>query len=103
VRQTPRRKLLDRDQIDAAGFRAKDGKRIDLIVVRAASLHRVAMMSVTAADRKSDRALTKSPGLALNAAEAAALLDDQVVARVFTERQEHAIPDTSQRKDDREG
>jgi hypothetical protein len=82
-------KVVDRNQVHALGLRAINGEVVDLAQVRAARRLRISVMSVRAADGKSDSSVTKPPCLALDSGKRVAVVDDKVIAGVLSERHEN--------------
>jgi len=60
------------------------------------------MVSVATTDCKPDRALSKSPSLALHTCESIAIVDDEVVAHVLAEWDEYPEARLTQSENDRE-
>ena len=96
-----RLEIVERDQVDRTEIRTEDGEVVDLSEVGAPWL-RLGVMRVAAARREDDGSIAKSAGLALHLAEVAAVVGDEVVARVLAERHRDSISGTLQRQDDRE-
>jgi hypothetical protein len=57
---------------------------------------------IAARSTEGDDALQELPGLALDAADSAAIVDDEVVAGVLAEGHENAVTGVSERDDDRQ-
>src|SRR5581483_1773745 len=89
--------------VDAAEFGAEDRELIHIALVRSPSLFRVAVMGVRAAGREHHTAVPQPPGLALDARQPSAVVDDQVAASVFAERDVGCPTLRVQRQHDRQG
>jgi hypothetical protein len=93
--------IIDWHEINSACIGAIDRERIDFACVRAPRHNRVSMMYVRTAGRKPDRPFVKTPGLALQPPELGAVVDNEVVARVLAERQQHREADVVEGEHDR--
>jgi hypothetical protein len=75
--------LVDRDEVHAAGLAAVHGKEVDLTTVVPLTLLLVWVVVVRARSSELDRPAPDPPGLALNAEECRAIVDDRSY-RVFS-------------------
>jgi hypothetical protein len=84
-------KVFNRNEVDAACIETVNREVFDLPGVVAPYNRWIRVMRVGAACREHDGTLAESPGLALNACERSTIVDDEVVARVPTKRQENLV------------
>jgi hypothetical protein len=83
------RRIEDWDQIDAVGLWAMDGEVLNLPGVVTLWHARARVMRVCTASIEENCSAAKPSGLALDARQATSVVDNEVVPRVLTERQQN--------------
>jgi hypothetical protein len=90
---------IDRHAKDLSQIRAIDQEQLSLTLI--ATNHRRLGVALDALGAEHDHTFPESAGLALTAEEVAALLDNEVVALIRAERQQHLIAPFHELRKDR--